>query len=201
MNDLPPQSNRPGLDKTGGATSVSARVSRRDFLKAGLGGAALGSTGFALTGRAQPQMAAGEELVPFLNMPRTGPNSLDWETLDKWLTPSDQVFNVQHYDIPEFEVKDFKLEITGMVARPKVLTMEELRRLPRKEELMTLECSGNGSSKGFMNAIYNSRWAGTPLRPLLKHCGLHSGATEIVFFGMDHKSETLRPGSPRELTV
>ncbi|MEX0642905.1 MAG: molybdopterin-dependent oxidoreductase [Pirellulales bacterium] len=66
---------------------------------------------------------------------------------------------------------------------------------------MTLECSGNGSSPGFMNAVYNSRWTGTPLAPLLKECGIKPGALEVVFFGHDSKAETLRKDTPRELTV
>src|SRR5213079_1824914 len=90
--------------------------------------------------------------------PRTADKSLDWETLTDWLTPQDHAFNVQHYGIPEIDAQDFKLEIGGLVARPMALTMAELKALPKKDELMTLECSGNGSSKGFMNAVYNSRW-------------------------------------------
>jgi DMSO/TMAO reductase YedYZ molybdopterin-dependent catalytic subunit len=66
---------------------------------------------------------------------------------------------------------------------------------------MTLECSGNGSSPEFMNAVYNGRWAGTPLMPILKECGIKPGANEIVFFGYDRQAETLRKGTPRELTV
>jgi DMSO/TMAO reductase YedYZ molybdopterin-dependent catalytic subunit len=175
--------------------------SRRGFLKTGLAGAALWAGGLQLPAFAFPAQAADEELVSFLDMPRTGTNALDWETLDSWLTPPDQVFNVQHYDIPEFEVRDFRLEITGLVKKPMTLTMEGLRAMPRKDQLMTLECSGNGSSKGFMNAVYNSRWTGTPLRPLLELCGLHRQAKEVIFFGMDRKVETLRPGTPRELKV
>jgi DMSO/TMAO reductase YedYZ molybdopterin-dependent catalytic subunit len=66
---------------------------------------------------------------------------------------------------------------------------------------MTLECSGNGSSPGFMNAVYNSKWTGTPLAPILKECGIQPSAVEAVFFGVDKQAETLRKGTPRELTV
>ena len=148
-----------------------------------------------------PAQDEQEELVPFLNMPRTGPNSLDWETLDSWITPQDQVFSVQHYGIPEFDAAEFALEITGLVDRPRTLTMDQLKALPRTDQLMTLECSGNGSAKGFMNAIYNSRWTGTPLAPILKECGVKSSAKEIVFLGEDHSQETLRKGTPREVSV
>ncbi len=65
---------------------------------------------------------------------------------------------------------------------------------------MTLECSGNGASKGFMNAIYNSRWTGTPLAPILKECGVKDSVKEVVFIGEDHKQETLRKGTKREVS-
>lgn len=146
-----------------------------------------------------PAEGDDEELVPFLNVPRSGPNRLDWETLDSWLTPQDQVFSVQHYGMPEFDADKADLEIAGMVDRPKTLTMDDIRKLPREDQHMTLECSGNGASAGFMNAIYNSRWTGTPLAPLLKECGIQDDAIEVVFIGHDRKEETLRKGTNREL--
>ena len=142
-----------------------------------------------------------DQLVPFLDMPRTPPNRLDWETLDAWLTPQDQVFSVQHYGIPEFEYDGYRLEVGGLIESPRSFTLEELKAQPKKDVLMTLECSGNGSSKGFMNAVYNSRWTGTPLVPLLQECGIKTEAIEVVFFGKDKQQETLRPGTDRELTV
>ena len=66
---------------------------------------------------------------------------------------------------------------------------------------MTLECSGSGVSKNFMNAIYNGKWTGTPLAPILKSCGVRPKALEAVFFGADRKEETLREGTKRELTI
>jgi DMSO/TMAO reductase YedYZ molybdopterin-dependent catalytic subunit len=173
---------------------------RREALKAGSSAAAALAAWLAL-----PELAfsaePGEEPVPFLDMPRTAPNRLDWETLDAWLTPQDQVFNVQHYGIPQFDVDSYRLEIGGLVERPATFTLEQLKALPKKNVLMTLECSGNGSSKGFMDAVYNSRWTGTPLAPLLKDCGIKPETIEVVFYGKDHQQETLRPGTPRELKV
>ncbi len=174
---------------------------RRDVLKAGSGALAFALAHMAVPGFVFSDQREDEELVPFLNMPRTAPNRLDWETLDEWLTPQDQVFSVQHYGIPDFKAEDFQLEITGLVEKPVKLTLEDIKALPKKEQLMTLECSGNGAGKGFMNAIYNSRWTGTPLAPILKDCGLKTGAEEVVFFGVDRQKETLRKGTNRELTV
>jgi DMSO/TMAO reductase YedYZ molybdopterin-dependent catalytic subunit len=144
---------------------------------------------------------AAEELVPFQNVPRAKPDSLDWETLDEWLTPQDQVFSVQHYGMPKVDSAGFQLEISGLVERPRKLTINEIKALPREDRLMTLECSGNGSSAGFSGAVYNSRWTGTPLAALLKDCGIKAGALEVVFLGVDKQNETLRKGTPRELTI
>jgi DMSO/TMAO reductase YedYZ molybdopterin-dependent catalytic subunit len=177
---------------------MTANLSRRSALQ--LGGAAwlasLMNPDFVFPGQ-----DAAEELVPFLNMPRTGKNMLDWETLDSWLTPQDQVFSVSHYDVPKLDSAAFRLEIAGQVERPRSWTMDEIRALPKKDQLMTLECSGNGSAKGFIGAVYNSRWTGTPLAPLLKECGVRSTAREIVFLGADKQDETLRKGTKREVTA
>ncbi len=148
-----------------------------------------------------PDQEKNEELVPFLDVPRTNRNMLDWETLEEWITPQDQVFDVSHYGEPKFDPADFKLEITGLVDKPRTLTMADLQKLPPRDQLMTLECSGNGAGKGFNGAIYNSKWTGTPLAPLLNQCGIKPEATEVVFFGLDSKDETLRKGTKRELTI
>jgi DMSO/TMAO reductase YedYZ molybdopterin-dependent catalytic subunit len=180
---------------------IPHEFTRRDALKTG--SAAMAA---ALAYMSRPDFAFGaegdgEELVPFLDMPRTPPQRLDWETLDKWLTPQDQVFSVQHYGTPEVDAEQFRLEITGLVETPQTFSIDELRSLPKQDQLMTLECSGNGSSKGFMNAVYNSRWTGTPLVPLLEACGLKPEVKEVVFLGADRQVEKLREGTPRELAV
>jgi DMSO/TMAO reductase YedYZ molybdopterin-dependent catalytic subunit len=176
-------------------------MSRRAAVRWGLSSAAAGAALLADPRFVFPAQGPDEELVPFLDTPRTPPNRLDWETLDSWLTPQDQVFNVQHYGIPEVSAAGYQLEIAGLVERPLTLSLDDLKALPRKDQLMTLECSGNGSSPGFMNAIYNSRWTGTPLAPLLEKCGVQPDAQEVVFIGHDTQEETLRPGTKRELTI
>ncbi len=177
------------------------KASRRDALKQ----AALSTVGvMAWLSQASPAYSqeAGEgELVPFLDEPRTPPNRLDWEVIDSWLTPQDQVFSVQHYGVPEFDYTDYRLEIGGMVKRPKQFTVGELKTLPKTEVVTTLECAGNGSNPGFKNAVCNSRWGGTSLAPLLEKCGIDPAVTEVVFFGEDRKEEILRPDTKRELKV
>jgi DMSO/TMAO reductase YedYZ molybdopterin-dependent catalytic subunit len=180
---------------------MSQVLSRREAIGAGVTSLAAGLALLASPDLVFAHQAADEELVPFVKEPKAKPDSLDWETLTEWITPQDQTFSVQHYGIPNVETAGYTLEIAGLVEKPKTLTLDELKRLPRDEQYMTLECSGNGASPGFVGAVYNSRWSGTRLAPLLKECGVKPGAIEVVFFGHDQQQETLRKGTPRELTV
>ena len=174
---------------------------RREAIKIGTGGVAAALACLSIPDFVFPGQNQDEELVPFLDMPRTPPNRLDWETLDSWITPQDQVFSVQHYGTPDVDHAAFQLELTGRIDHPRTFSLDQLKSLPVKDQLMTLECSGNGASKGFMNAVYNGNWRGTALAPILKECGLQSDAREVVFFGFDNNVETLREGTDRELSV
>ncbi|MCA9114611.1 MAG: sulfite oxidase [Planctomycetaceae bacterium] len=176
-------------------------LSRRDLLKAGSASAAFALAQLISPDFVFPAEGEGEEPVPFLNMPRARPGSLDWETLDSWTTPQDQVFNVSHYGVPEVAADSYELEVTGLVKQPLKLTLDELKARTKREQLMTLECAGNGASKGFIGAVYNSKWEGTSLRPLLEEAGIQPGAKEIVFIGHDTNEETLRKGTRRELKI
>ena len=180
-------------------TPPTATISRRQALHKGLQWAGMAMTLPAWA--AFDQQTSDESLVSFEETPRSRPNRLDWEMLDQWVTPQDQVFNVQHYGMPEVDPNTFSLTIDGMVGKPAQYAMEDLRGMPKKDQWMTLECSGNGSSKGFMDAIYNSKWTGTPLAPLLEQCQPDPKVTEVVFYGKDTKEETLRPGTNRELKI
>ncbi|HUP80688.1 MAG TPA: molybdopterin-dependent oxidoreductase, partial [Pirellula sp.] len=121
---------------------MTIQLSRREALKQ----TAVSSVGFMTWLSHASRLFSQEagELVPFLDEPRTPPNRLDWEALDSWLTPQDQVYSVQHYGIPKFELKDFRLEIDGMLKHKKQFTVDELKALPKAEVVMTLECAGNG---------------------------------------------------------
>ena len=111
---------------------------RRDVLRTGSATLAVGLTHMSMPNFVFPGQGQDEELVPFLGMPRTGPNQLDWETLGEWITPQDQVFSVQHYGVPEFDEENFQLEITGLVEKPASLTLSDIKALPKQDQLMTL---------------------------------------------------------------
>ena len=180
---------------------TNEQTSRRQILRTAFVTLGAGAANMTLPSFVFPDEQDNEQHVPFLDMPETRPYRLNWEALDHWITPQQQIFNVQHYGVPEVDSGQFQLEIGGLVDNPQSISLDALKRLPKKEQLMTLECSGSGVSKGFMDAIYNGKWTGTPLVPILEKCGVGSSATEVVFFGTDRKKETLREGTDRELTI
>jgi DMSO/TMAO reductase YedYZ molybdopterin-dependent catalytic subunit len=169
--------------------------SRRDFMRGSVGLAvySLASRPLAAFGL---EPAADEQLIPFLDVQPAG-KMLKWQNLTSWVTPNEDLYEVSHYTKPKIEAgsvdpKSWKVEFTGHLKRPVTLTLADLQARHRQTSTVTLECGGNGASVGFMGAIGNIRWTGTPLGPLLKELGLVKRSEEVVFYGTDDKVEKIR---------
>ena len=171
---------------------------RREVLRVGTATMAVAMAQLSMPDFVFPGEQKDEDIVPFLHADPAKPKRLDWQSLCDWTTPQEQVFNVEHHSIPDIDKDHFRLEIVGLVDQPKTFTLDELKQLPRQDQLMTLECSGNGASPRFINAIYNSKWTGTPLAPILSACRIQAGAKEIAFVCLDQGSETLRKKTLRK---
>ncbi len=129
--------------------------------------------------------------MPFLDAQPKG-KMLYWQDLTSWITPNDELYSVSHYGTPEVDPGQWQLEISGLVKKPKTLSLAEIKARRRRTVTATLECSGNSSNPGFMGAIGNVQWTGTPLASLLKDCHPLDRAIEAVFFGADEKVEKIR---------
>lgn len=165
-------------------------MTRREALRAGMA-----ATAFMFLARPLEALgaeAAKGEVIPFLDPQVVGRPMLKWQDLDSWITPNEKVFAVSHYGTPTVDASKWSLEISGLVKKPVKLTLDEIKARKRKDVIATLECSGNSSSAGFMGAIGNVRWTGTPLGPLLKERGPLGRAIEAVFFGADEQVEKIR---------
>src|SRR5437660_1021927 len=172
-------------------TTMNQLISRREMIKSSMAVAALAFARNPFSAFGMDEPAADEVLIPFLDAQPAG-KGLHWESLTSWLTPNEQLFAVSHYGIPEVELEKWQLDLSGLVKKPRALSLAEIQRRPRKSVTATLECSGNSSSAGFMGAIGNVTWAGAALAPLLKECALQQRALEVVFFGADEKVEKIR---------
>ncbi len=142
-----------------------------------------------------PEEDASAVPVPFLDPQPIDPGRrmIKWEDLKEWITPINDFYNVSHYGIvSNADAERWTLDISGLVKKPIRLSLAELKKRRRAEITATLECGGNGAGVGFMGAVGNARWTGTPLAPILKEAGLLPQAKEIVFFGSDEKKEKIR---------
>jgi DMSO/TMAO reductase YedYZ molybdopterin-dependent catalytic subunit len=122
-------------------------------------------------------------------------NLLKWESLSTRLTPADNFFTVKHYNEPSLDPATWTLSIEGLVGRPKTLSLADLMARQRREVEFTLECSGNTGLPFFIGGIGNAVWGGAQLAPLLKSARPHDDATEVVFWGADSGTVTIRDDS------
>ncbi len=126
------------------------------------------------------------------------PRPLDLETppemLDAWITPVGRFFVRNHFYIPQVDAGRWQLSIEGLVAQPLRLSLDELRRMPQVERVVTLECAGNGRAyfeprvagiQWRKGAVGTARWKGVRLRDVLARAGLKSDARHLAFDGAD----------------
>ncbi|HJU49056.1 MAG TPA: molybdopterin-dependent oxidoreductase, partial [Gaiellaceae bacterium] len=63
----------------------------------------------------------------------------------RWpITPVGLHYLLIHYDVPLVEGATWRLEVGGCVERPQSLSLDDLRALPAREVVATMECAGNG---------------------------------------------------------
>jgi DMSO/TMAO reductase YedYZ molybdopterin-dependent catalytic subunit len=173
---------------------MTIQSTRRDILRGGLAAAGLGVLG--IPEWALPALAQSETLVPFTDIPEnvrweTPPDRriFDFRTLDGPFTPKDKFATTQHYGHPEVDPATFKLKVTGLVDRPKALSLDDLKKIGGTDLVAGFECSGNrGPLQGLAG---NGKWTGVPLKAVLDSAALKAPAREIVFFGADHGEEEI----------
>lgn len=178
---------------------MSEPMKRRELLGRGAAGmawlAAAGCPDFAWA------LQAGEELVALSDYteefkveaqpsnPRV--RCFDLRRLTSWTTPNDEFYSFHQTETMRVDPAAFRLRIGGLVDRPRELSLDELKARPdRRDEAVTLECSGNSSRPQRMNGLLsNGVWTGVGLASLLKECGMKPEAREVVFLGMDMERE------------
>lgn len=178
--------------------TTKPEISRRAWLKKG-SAALAGLTVLQVTGPTQAFAQFGDEVIPWLDQPTPSPtpdigNLLKWESLDTHITPANNFFFVSHYGQPTgLNEATWRVGIEGLVARPRSLTMNDLKARERHEVDFTLECSGNTSGAAFfIGGIGNARWGGARLADVLEQAGVLDEATEVIFWGSDRGLVTIR---------
>jgi sulfane dehydrogenase subunit SoxC len=192
--------------------------SRRRFLKGGvaLGAALVVGAGRPVVGQAQPvpddpSKVLGDPIRPYGERSRFEQSVREKFPLSKTdevgstATPLDETLGITtpsalHYEVhrggvPDIDPRQHRLLIHGLVDRPVILTMEEIRRLPSTSRILFLECQGNTmlqwraptaktvrQTHGYTSC---SEWTGVPLSLLLREAGVQKGASWILAEGAD----------------
>src|SRR5262245_4744066 len=65
--------------------------------------------------------------------------------LNSWSTPVDAFFLRHHLPRPaRIDPAAWRLAVNGMVSKPLQLSLEDLKKLPQRTVVATIECTGNG---------------------------------------------------------
>jgi DMSO/TMAO reductase YedYZ molybdopterin-dependent catalytic subunit len=110
----------------------------------------------------------------------------DLTKLESWITPTLDFFVRNHFGVPL--VRDHRLEVRGRVQQPGLWTVDRMKKLPRREAVVTLECAGNSLVQR-QGLVSTAHFAGTSLKALLAEVRPLDERDQIVFRGADQPFE------------
>ncbi|MCW5691346.1 MAG: sulfite dehydrogenase [Pseudolabrys sp.] len=115
--------------------------------------------------------------------------------LDGIITPNGLCFERHHGGIAEVDPHDYRLMIHGLVDKPLIFTLEDLKRLPRVNRIYFLECAANSGMEwrgAQLNGcqythgmIHSVMYTGVPLKLLLEQAGVKPNGKWLLVEGGD----------------
>ncbi|MCX7319152.1 MAG: sulfite dehydrogenase [Hyphomicrobiales bacterium] len=127
--------------------------------------------------------------------PQSSVNFTPLHELDGIITPSGLCFERHHAGVAEINPADHRLMINGMVDRPLVFTMEDIKRMPRVNKIYFLECAANSGMEwrgAQLNGcqfthgmVHNVMYTGVTLRTVLNEAGIKPNAKWLMLEGAD----------------
>lgn len=178
------------------------RLTRRDLLAAAAATVTAGAPGLAQA-PADPTKVRGRAARPLGQRARTETvqrvargataSGTPHQDLMGIITPSDLHFERHHGGVPEIDPQRYSLLVHGMVERPMMFTLAELKRFPSVSRIHFIECSGNlGRTAGpdttpgqLAGLTSTSEWTGVPLSAIFKEVGASPKASWFLAEGMD----------------
>lgn len=205
---------------------IVPRLPSRDALsrRALLTTASAGVAGMIATGRASadtlsdvPPREPGADLsasserskyVRIGRIPEAGPGKRNVDPsdtinskapLDKMvgtITPTDLHYERSHSGVPDLDPARHRLLIHGMVKRPIVLTVDDLKAMPSVSRIVFIECTGNGwenwkkadenlTVQNTHGLVSTNEWTGVPLKFVLDLVGRDRSSTWMLAEGGD----------------
>jgi sulfane dehydrogenase subunit SoxC len=120
------------------------------------------------------------------------------QDLDGIITPNGLFYERHHGGVPAIDPAQHRLMLHGLVERPLIFTMDDIRRLPSESRIHFLECSGNPEYKkpygrtasDLVGLLSCAEWTGVSLKLVLQEAGLQPGAKWVVAEGADAAAMT-----------
>lgn len=179
-------------------------INRREFITlgaAGIGAVALQPAGARELGdgrRPYGERSPFEQAARSFGTsvtPGTGSSRTPLQDLYGTITPSSLHFERHHSGVPKIDPNVHELLLDGLVERPLVFTVKELKRFPSVSRVHFIECAGNsgrehegrpGENVQRSHGLFsNSEWTGVPLKAVLEEAGIKQKARWIVAEGAD----------------
>jgi len=115
------------------------------------------------------------------------------QDLDGIITPNGLFYERCHGGIPTIDPAEHRLMIHGLVEKPLILTMDEVKRFPSQSRIHFLECSGNPlytaiygkTASDLVGLVSCAEWTGVSLKTVLNEVGLKSEAKWVIAEGAD----------------
>lgn len=112
------------------------------------------------------------------------------------LTPADLHYERSHAGVPDLDPAKHRLLMHGMVRKPLVFTLADLKAMPSISRTVFLECTGNGwenwkkadenlTVQNTHGLVSTNEWTGVPLKYLIELVGKDAGSTWMLAEGDD----------------
>ena len=149
-------------------------------------------------GRWQTDGVKERDLLVLSEEPLNAETKLDQLRLDAPTTPPGRHYVRTHFPIP---TGPRSIILDGLSTARAPISIEEIRALPTRSMVVTLECAGNGrrfldpkvpGEQWSLGAVGTAAWTGASLRDVLGRVSIPSGTVELLFRGADE-------GVPKDL--
>jgi sulfane dehydrogenase subunit SoxC len=198
----------------------SASVSRRGFvggLSAGVLGAVATEAAAAQTLAEIPDRGPGADLgahsersrfVKIDRIPEATPGKRNVDPSDAInsktphqklvgnITPTDLHYERSHSGVPDIDPAQHRLLIHGLVQKPLVFSVDDLKRMPSVTRVVFIECTGNGwenwkkadpdlTVQNTHGLVSTNEWTGVPLKFLIGLAGKEKNSNWMLAEGGD----------------
>ncbi|MFN8525486.1 MAG: sulfite oxidase [Chloroflexota bacterium] len=123
------------------------------------------------------------------------------EHIDGWITPTPLHFVRSSHVNPSIDHRGWRLRIEGeSVERPVELSLDQIRAMPSRSQVVWLECAGNHRSffeavqgkpvdaaqlPWNIGAVGNAEWTGVSLIDVLELAGVRADAVDVLIESLD----------------